>query len=104
MLNLDLFIWWVISISWSIVFLIVVSIYLYEGSKRRHKESTQKTTNAVRLGKDFVFVWVLLGLLIFYIVSIQIGSAAIFAAGNIVVEALLIIYLISNRKEKTEQS
>jgi hypothetical protein len=47
--------------------------------------------------KNFMFVWVLLSLLVFYIVSIQIGSAAIFAAGNIVMEVILVIYLIRNR-------
>ena len=54
--------------------------------------------------KDFVFVWVLLGLLIFYIVSIQIGSVLIFAAGNILVEVLLIAYLLRNRTKKSEET
>jgi hypothetical protein len=51
--------------------------------------------------KDFVFVWILLVLLIFYIVSIQVESIVIFAAGNILVEILLIAYLLKNRTEKT---
>nr|MDO8134910.1 hypothetical protein [Candidatus Njordarchaeum guaymaensis] len=96
----ELFIWWAISISWGITFLILVSIYLYANSRIRRKESSRTTANTVRLGKDFVFVWVLLGLLVFYIVSVNIGSAVIFAAGNIIVEAILIVYLAKNRHEK----
>jgi hypothetical protein len=42
----------------------------------------------------------LLGLLVFYIASIKIGSAAVFAAGNVIVEIILLVYLI--RKRRTE--
>jgi len=104
MLNLDLFVWWIISISWSIVFLITVSIYLYRNSTTRRKESNQTAANRIRLGKDFVFVWVLLGLLVFYIISVNIGSGELFAAGNIVVEIILIAYLMKSRGEKSEQT
>jgi len=104
MLNLDPFIWWIITISWSIAFLILVSIYLYGNSGTKRKESSRTTSNTVRLGKDFVFVWVLLSLLIFYIVSVNIGSAVVFAAGNIVVEAILVIHLVKNRHEKPKQT
>lgn len=77
----------------------LVSIYLYADSKaRREKRSRKKARSGIL--KDFVFVWVLLGLLVFYIISINIESAAIFAAGNILVEALLVIYLIKNKPEK----
>lgn len=58
----------------------------------------------IGLVKDFVFVWVLVSLLIFYIISVQIGSAAIFAAGNIFVEVLLIIYLVKNKTKESEQA
>jgi amino acid transporter len=102
--NLDLFAWWIISISWSIAFLIAVSIYLYGNSRTRRKESNQTAANRIRLGKDFVFVWVLLGLLVFYIVSVNKGSSVLFAAGNIVVEVILIIYLMKSRHEKSEQT
>jgi hypothetical protein len=98
--NLDLFEWWAISISGGSVFLTLVSIYLYVDTRTRRKKSKQMKTNISDLMKDFVFVWVLLGLLIFYIISIQTGSAALFAIGNIFVEALLIIYSLRNRKEK----
>jgi cobalamin synthase len=103
MLNLDLFAWWAISISGGIAFLVLVSVYLYSNSKSKRKESIKTSVDRGRLGKDFVFVWVLVGLLVFYIVSVNIGSAIIFAAGNITVEAILIIYLVKNRREKPEQ-
>jgi Flp pilus assembly protein TadB len=99
-LSLDLFTWWAITISGGSIFLILVSIYIYAGTRARRKESRQTVTSVANKVKNFVFVWVLLGLLIFYIVSIQIGSIVIFAAGNILVEALLIIYLLRNRTEK----
>jgi hypothetical protein len=99
--DLDLFSWWAISISGGSIFLTLVSIYLYSGSRKKRNNGERKTNNMGTLVKDFMFVWVLLSLLIFYIVSIQIGSAAIFAAGNIVVEVILIIYLIRN-KTKSE--
>ena len=104
MLNLDPFIWWIITISWSIAFLILVSIYLYGNSRTKRKESVRTTADRVRLIKDFVFVWVLIGLLVFYTISVNIGSSAIFAAGNIIVEAILIVYLIKNRRKKSEQT
>lgn len=122
MSNIGLFAWWTISISWSIAFLIVVSIYLYTNSRARRKEDTREESNremndehsvkarghktqwkatAVRVGKDFTFVWILLGLLVFYIFSVHLGtgalSEAVFAVGNIIVEALLLFYLFRNR-------
>lgn len=100
--SLDLFTWWAITISGGSIFLTLVSIYIYAGTKARRKESGQTTTNVANKVKDFVFIWVLLGLLIFYIVSIQIGSVFIFAAGNILVEVLLIVYLLRNRTKKSE--
>ena len=104
--DLDLFAWWAISISGGSIFLTLVSIYLYVGTRKKRKQSRQGTSNVASLAKDFIFVWVLLSLLVFYIVSIQLGSAAIivFAAGNIVVEALLIIYLIKNETKEPERT
>lgn len=103
MLNLDPFNWWAVSISGGIVFLILVSIYLYASTKANRKESKKTESNGFRFGKDFAFVWILVGLLVFYIVSVSIGSAIVFAAGNITVEAILIIYLVKNRREKPEK-
>jgi hypothetical protein len=102
--SLDLFTWWAITISGGSIFLALVSIYIYAGTKARRKESGQTTVSVVNKAKDFVFVWVLLGLLVFYIVSIQIGSIFIFAAGNILVEVLLIVYLLMNRTKKSEET
>ena len=104
MLTLDPFIWWIITISWSIAFLILVGIYLYAGSKTKRKESISAAGNGFRFVTNFVFIWVLIGLLVFYIVSVNIGSTAVFAAGNIVVEAILIAYLVRNRQKKSESA
>lgn len=101
--ELDLFAWWAISISGGSVFLTLVSIYLYLNTRARRKENKQTTTKVRSLLKDFAFIWVLVGLLIFYIISIQIGSATVFAIGNILVEVLLVTYLLKIRKEKSEK-
>jgi amino acid transporter len=100
-LNLDPFAWWIITISWSIAFLIVVGIYLYAESNIKRKKKGEAKPSTVKLAKDFVFVWVLLGLLVFYIVSVNVGSPVFFAVGNIVVEAILIIYIVKNRQKSS---
>jgi hypothetical protein len=86
--------WWSISISWSAVFLIAVSLYLYWIRRKRINERP-RIFGRIAL-KDFVFVWILAGLLALYIVSIYRGSSLIFAAGNLVVEAILVVYAIRN--------
>jgi len=121
-LTLDLFAWWEISISWSIVFLIVAGFYLYSSSRLERKgdrreeskeemndvHSIERPAEKIRFGararsmvKDFSFVWVLIGLLVFYIFSVKLGTGAlsemVFALGNIAVEALLVFYLLRNR-------
>jgi hypothetical protein len=109
--TIDLFTWWAISISWSIVFLIVAGFYLYASSGAKRKKDTrvgnQLKAKAVSVSKNFIFVWILLGLLVFYIFSVQLGtgtlSESVFALGNIVVEALLVFYLFRNR-DKTRGS
>jgi membrane protein implicated in regulation of membrane protease activity len=127
--TIDLFAWWAISISWSIAFLIVAGFYLYGSSRAKRKEDTweeskramndehsvkartyktQWKATARSLAKDFIFVWTLLGLLIFYIFSVQLGTGTlpevVFVAGNIVVEVLLVFYLLRNRdKIPTEE-
>jgi len=85
--------WWTISIVWCAVFLIVVSLYLYWDRRKRFTEGTHvlKRTRV----RDFVFVWVLVGLLALYIVTIYRGSSTVFAAGNILVEVVLILYIIA---------
>jgi uncharacterized membrane protein len=95
----ELFGWWVYSISFSIVFLILVSIYLYVNRCAEKKKTTMFTHV-----KNFIFVWVLIGLLFFYIFSINVASALIFAAGNIVVEVILLAYLLKNGKKEPEET
>jgi hypothetical protein len=125
-LTIDLFTWWAISISWSIAFLIVAGFYLYASSGAKHKEDRriedrersieaprervrriQLKAKVVSVSKNFIFVWILLGLLVFYIFSVQLGTGTlpelVFALGNIVVEALLVFYLFRNR-DKTRRS
>lgn len=94
----DLLLWWSVSISWSAIFLIVVSLYLYWDRHKRHPEGAGILTRFSL--RDFVFVWVLTGLLGLYIVSIYRGSSAIFAAGNIVVEVILLVYTFGKRIRK----
>ena len=94
---LDLFTWWIISISWSIVFMILVGVYLYADSSTKRKQNSKVKRNIVGLVKDFVFVWALLCLLAFYIVSVDLGSAIFFAVGNIGAEAILFLYVLKGR-------
>lgn len=106
----DLFAWWAISISFSIIFITLISAYLYMSSKSKRKEGIRKKTGTLRIGKDFAFVLVLACLLIFYIFSIQLArtsgagtlSEAVFAAGNVAVEVILVIYLLKNRKDESK--
>ncbi len=76
-----------------------------ERSVRAYAYKTPLKATARRVAKDFIFVWVLLGLLVFYIFSVQLGtgrlSEVVFALGNIVVEVLLVFYLLKNR-DKTQ--
>jgi uncharacterized membrane protein len=107
-MDIDLFTWWALSISFSSVFLTLVSIYLFVDTKSRRQEATRKKVSVFEIVRNFVFVWVLLGLLVFYIFSINLGagalSEAVFTGGNIVVEALLVLYLLKNREKKSERT
>ena len=91
----DLFSWWASTISAGTLFLVAVSIYLYVGSMKK-RESGEKTS-FVAIGRGFIFVWALLGLLVLYLVSINRGSSTLFAAGNILFEAVLVLYVVKNR-------
>jgi hypothetical protein len=104
MAEIDLFLWWAASISGGSVFLTLVSIYLYVSTRAKRKDEASMRKKPSRILKDFVFVWVLLGLLVFYIVSINVGSAAIFAVGNIIVEILLLVYLVKNKQAESSPS
>jgi hypothetical protein len=93
-----LLLWWIVSISWSAVFLIVVSIYLY--ASRSKKLAHGPIGTRIKLS-DFVFVFVLAGLLGLYIVSINRSSSVLFATGNMVVEVILIVYTLKNWTRKS---
>ena len=90
---------WAVCISWSALFLTAVSIYLYMDSRKNRRQDAH-AMGGLRFVGDFVFVWILLGLLGLYIVSIDRGSSILFASGNLVVEALLIAYTVKNRPPK----
>lgn len=87
----DLFGWYMIVITWSIVFIILASIYLYVQSRKARKMDSGSYI------RDFTVVWVLIVLLVLYIVSINKGSSILFAVGNIAVEAYLLYYVMNNR-------
>jgi hypothetical protein len=76
--------------------MIAIGIYLYTSSRAERKEGNQKWS-FIKLVKDFTFTWVLVGLLIFYIVSVYLGSFTIFAIGNVVAEGILILYVVRTR-------
>lgn len=95
MLYADLFGWWIATITWSIAFPIVVSLYLY---RRRSGKQPAHPERKLGLLRDFTFVWFLAGLLVFYVVTVSQGSALVFAVGNIVVEALLLLYVFRSGK------
>jgi hypothetical protein len=100
MAGVTLFDWYVITISWSIVFLILASIFIY--SRRRVAPGTVRTRASIsQIIRDFTFVWILISLLALYIVTVMLASYFLFAAGNIVVELLLLFYVYRNRPKKT---
>jgi hypothetical protein len=94
----ELFGWWISSITFNIVFVIAASIHLYVRRMRPEKETLRGVEKLIRVVKDFVFVLVLLGLLVFYVYSVGVGSYVLFAAGNIVVEVLLVVYVLKAGK------
>jgi len=96
MLYADLFGWWIATIAWSIAFPIAVSLYLYRRRPRKRPANPERRFGLLR---DFTFVWFLAGLLVFYVVTVSQGSALLFAVGNIVVEALLLLYVLRSGKE-----
>ena len=89
----NLFLWWEVSIIWCTAFLAVASIYLYADSAR--KKRSEKFAKPKSMLENFVFVWILLALLGLYIVTITSASQPIFIAGNLIVEVLLILYIMT---------
>ena len=95
--------WWISSITFNILFVIAAATYLYVRRKTPEKEKLTGIAKLVRIIKDFIFVWVLLGLLIFYVYSVGLESYFNFAVGNVVVEVLLIVYVIKAGKSPKAQ-
>ena len=77
-------------------------MYIYMDSKKKNGNGHAKIS-PITLAKDFIFVWVLFGLLALYIVSIHIKSAVLFAAGNIFIEVFLVVYTVKSRTEKSDR-
>lgn len=100
----DLFGWWALVITAGIVFTTLISIFLYVRSKSRNKKKKKIVSGIYRIGIDFIFVWIILSLLVLYIVSIGRLSIIIFASGNLVVEAILIVYLFRNATKETNET
>jgi hypothetical protein len=100
----NLIAFWGVSITWSALFLTAVSVYLYMDSRKNRTQGGQTIAGHFRFVRDFVFVWVLLGLLGLYIVSIDRRSSILFGAGNVIVEALLVVYAAKSRTGDTEGS
>ena len=100
----ELFDWWAATISAGSIFLVLVSIYLYVDSNKRREKNNREKASFLKLVYKFVFVWVLLGLLSLYVVSIRMGSSLLFAGGNIIVEVILVIYSFKNRSDATQDN
>lgn len=92
----DLFGWWAVVITAGIVFIIIVSTYVYTSSEWRDEKKGRLSTKAYSVGVDFIFVWVLLSLLVLYVLSIGGSSIFLFAFGNIAVEVALLVYILKN--------
>ena len=100
----ELFDWWTATINAGSIFLILVSIYLYIDSNKRREKNNKEKTSFLKFAYRFVFVWILLGLLPLYIVSIRMGSSLLFAGGNIIVEVILVIYCFKNKSDATQDN
>lgn len=92
----DLFGWWAAVITAGIIFITLVSIYLYVNSTGKAHRKVGFLTKIYRVGTDFIFIWILLSLLSLYIISIGRVSAILFALGNIAVEIALVVYVKKN--------
>jgi hypothetical protein len=96
-----LFYLWTIVIAGGTVFLTAISVYIYLNNLKKMRHTGGAKMSIAIIGKDFVFVWILLGLLVLYVVSIGSISGFLFAVGNIIVEAVLLIYVLKNRTRKS---
>jgi len=94
----NLLVWWEATITAGTMFLVLVSVYIYFNGGMGRKNGNN--TWGLGMLKNFIFIWVMLGLLALYIVSISGGSYTLFAAGNIVVEIILVVYILIRGKLK----
>jgi hypothetical protein len=97
LVTFGLFELWEITITWSIAFLLLVSFYLY-GKRKRPAATARPPSGRGTFLKDFTFVWVLVFLLVFYIVTVDLRSFVLFAVGNVFVEIFLVYYILKSRK------
>jgi hypothetical protein len=88
---------WEVTITWGISFLVLVSFYLY-GKRKRPAGMARMPSGRGTFLKDFTFVWVLMFLLVFYIVTVNLRSFVLFALGNVIVEVFLVYYIFKSRK------
>jgi hypothetical protein len=96
LVTLGLFEMWEVTITGSIAFLLLVSFFLY-GKRKRPAAIEHAHTGPRRFLEDFTFVWVLVVLLVFYIVTVDLRSFELFAVGNVIVELFLIYYILKSR-------
>jgi len=54
-------------------------------------------SNPLRVAGHFMILWILLGLLAFYVIAVDLGSALFFALGNIAVEIIILVHITRNR-------
>jgi len=94
----DLLVWWSATITAGILFIVAVSVVIYQLSKWRREKPMSILYAIPMIIKDFAFVWVMLTLLALYIVTISGGEYNVFALGNIGIEVLIVIYLIATKK------
>jgi hypothetical protein len=87
---------WEVTITWSIAFLLLVSFFLY-GKRKRPAGAEHVRVGPRKFLEDFTFVWVLMFLLAFYIVTIDLRSSVLFAVGNVFVELFLVYYILKSR-------
>jgi hypothetical protein len=89
--------WWLLP---GCIFFLLALLSAVQWELGQH-DGIQFKVEAVTISKNFIFVWILLGLLVFYIFSVKLGtgrfSELVFALGNITVEVLLVLYLFRNR-------
>ncbi|HVP22451.1 MAG TPA: hypothetical protein VMS77_00910 [Conexivisphaerales archaeon] len=98
----DLFGWWIASITFNILFVCAASVYLYRRRQKRSPDTSVGGPRAIRVAKDFTFVWILLLLFLLYVYSVSEVSLSIFVVGNIALQILLLAYVIRRGDPKGE--